>query len=163
MKLDNISRLTCFVITTHTCLHTHKQISTFCYSTLASQDLFKKIWKSGLVNLMCFKGLGVHYGLFSAQVASLTPPTSFLIMEESSQECYAKLKAADVRLLGRGCIPLIPFIWHCTHAKRERGHWGNPHGAISWCTLNAYSSSCRHKCVMLGKPAAEHQTTQKAH
>lgn len=39
---------------------------------------------------------------------------------------------------------------------------GIPRGLLFCrCALNAYSNSCRHKCVMLGKPATKHQTSQK--
>ena len=107
---------------------------------------------------------------------SLLHPTSSLIMKESPQECYAKLHAADVRLLGRGRIPLIPFILHCTHAQREREREGgrerkreralreSPWGLLFWWALNAYTDSCRHKCVWCWENLLLNiKTTQKAH
>ena len=101
---------------------------------------------------------------------SLSPlhPTSSLIMKESPQECYAKLHAADVRLLGRGRIPLIPFILHCTHARRERERARESAEGIPMGPSLLVSAKCLQRqlqtqvCVMLGKPAAEHQNHPKS-
>lgn len=51
-----------------------------------------------------------------------------LIIEVPSQECYAWLCRTDVRRLGWGCMPLIPFVLHYPHAQRGSGREGEEGG-----------------------------------
>lgn len=96
------------------------------------------------------------------------PPTSSLIKEESPQECYDKLCAADVRLLGlkMHTTDSIHFTLHtCPEREREsEGTEGSPMGPSLLVRIKCLQQQLQTQvCVMLGKTCCSTSNHQKPH
>lgn len=112
--------------------HTHTQTEALSlYSVcpcLAGDILIKSLLVSFGDKLSYFKALKKLSSFSYVQVSFITRSTRILIVKEFLLECWVKLCTADVRLLGLGCMPLIPFILPRTH-----GPGGRELQEFLWC------------------------------